>query len=67
MPGREVAVFSWFSRSLCGLVVVMGMAGAVYLFNPDLQLDVRAARRLTNEGVDLLIGAGISCRLGGRG
>ena len=39
--------------------------GAVYLLSPDLQLDVRAARRLTDRGVDLLLGAGVSWRLGG--
>jgi hypothetical protein len=30
-----------------------------------LQLDVRAARRLTGQGLDLLMGAGMSWRLGG--
>jgi hypothetical protein len=39
--------------------------GLVYLFNPDLQLDARVARRLTDRGVDFLIGAGLSWRLGG--
>lgn len=39
--------------------------GLVYLFNSDLQADVRVARRLTDQGVDFLIGAGISWRLGG--
>jgi hypothetical protein len=39
--------------------------GLVYLFSPDLQADVRAARRLTDQGVDFLVGAGISWRLGG--
>lgn len=39
--------------------------GAVYLLSPDLQLDVRAARRLSDHGVDLLVGAGISWRIGG--
>jgi hypothetical protein len=39
--------------------------GLVYLVSPDLQLDLRAARRLTDEGVDLLFGAGLSWRLGG--
>jgi hypothetical protein len=39
--------------------------GLVYLFNPDLQADVRAARRLTDRGVDFLFGAGLSWRLGG--
>jgi hypothetical protein len=39
--------------------------GVVYLFSPDLQADVRAARRLTDRGVDFLVGAGISWRLGG--
>ena len=39
--------------------------GFVYLFNPDLQADIRTARRLTNRGVDFLVGAGISWRLGG--
>ena len=39
--------------------------GLVYLFSPDLQADVRAARRLTDRGVDFLFGAGISWRLGG--
>ena len=39
--------------------------GLVYLVNPDFQLDVRAARRLTDRGVDILVGAGLSWRLGG--
>jgi len=39
--------------------------GVVYLLSPDLQLDVRAARRLTGQGLDLLLGAGVSWRLGG--
>jgi len=39
--------------------------GLVYLFSPDLQADVRVARRLTDRGVDFLVGAGISWRLGG--
>ncbi len=39
--------------------------GLVYLFNSDLQADVRAARRLTDRGVDFLFGAGLSWRLGG--
>ncbi len=40
-------------------------AGFVYLVNPDFQLDARAGRRMTNRGVDLLLGAGLSWRLGG--
>jgi hypothetical protein len=40
-------------------------AGLVYLVNPDCQLDVRAARRLTDQGFDFLLGAGLSYRLGG--
>lgn len=39
--------------------------GLAHLFNPDLQADVRVARRLTDRGVDFLVGAGISWRLGG--
>lgn len=39
--------------------------GAVYLFSDDLQIDFRAGRRLTDRGVDLLLGAGVSWRLGG--
>jgi hypothetical protein len=39
--------------------------GVVYLLSSDLQLDVRAARRLTGQGFDLLMGAGMSWRLGG--
>jgi hypothetical protein len=39
--------------------------GLVYLFHPDLQVDVRVARRLTDEGPDFLVGAGLSWRLGG--
>ena len=39
--------------------------GLVYLVNPDLQLDARVARRLTGRGVDFLVGAGLSWRLGG--
>ncbi len=38
-------------------------AGFAYLFGTDLQLDARAARRLTDHGVDLLVGAGVSWRL----
>ncbi len=40
-------------------------AGVVYLLSPDLQLDLRAARRLTDRGVDLLVGVGVSWLLGG--
>lgn len=40
-------------------------SGLVYLFNTDLQADVRVARRLTDQGVDFLVGAGLSLRLGG--
>ncbi len=36
--------------------------GLTYLINPDLQLDIRAARRLSSEGPDLLIGLGASVR-----
>jgi hypothetical protein len=39
--------------------------GLVYLFSPDLQADARIARRLTDQGVDFLVGMGISWRLGG--
>jgi hypothetical protein len=39
--------------------------GLTYLFSPDLQADVRVARRLTDRGVDFLVGAGLSLRLGG--
>jgi hypothetical protein len=39
--------------------------GFVYLFSPDLQADVRVARRLTDRGVDFLVGAGLSWRFGG--
>jgi hypothetical protein len=36
--------------------------GVAYLLSPDLQLDARAARRLTDEGPDLLLGVGVSWR-----
>jgi len=36
--------------------------GLTYLINPDLQLDIRAARRLSSEGADILIGLGASAR-----
>ena len=39
--------------------------GVVYLVSPDFQLDARVARRLTDRGVDFLVGAGVSWRLGG--
>lgn len=39
--------------------------GTVYLLNPDLQFDARIARRLTDRGVDFLVGAGLSWRIGG--
>ena len=39
--------------------------GYVYLVSPDFQLDARVGRRLTDRGVDFLIGAGLSWRLGG--
>jgi len=39
--------------------------GLVYLISPDLQADFRAARRLTDRGVDFLAGAGLSWRFGG--
>jgi len=37
-------------------------AGIVYLLSNDLQLDARVARRLTSEGPDVLLGAGVSWR-----
>ena len=37
-------------------------AGLTYLINPDLQLDIRAARRLSSEGADIVIGLGASAR-----
>lgn len=36
--------------------------GLTYLVNPDFQLDIRLARRLSSEGPDLLIGLGASAR-----
>lgn len=36
--------------------------GVTYLINPDFQLDARAARRLSSEGADILIGIGASAR-----
>jgi hypothetical protein len=48
-----------------GPSTVTFQTGLVYLFNSDLQADVRAARRLTDQGVDFLVGAGLSWRLGG--
>jgi hypothetical protein len=39
--------------------------GVVYLLSPDLQIDFRLGRRLTDHGTDLLLGAGVSWRLGG--
>jgi hypothetical protein len=36
--------------------------GLTYLVNPDFQLDVRLARRLSSEGPDLVIGLGASAR-----
>ncbi len=39
--------------------------GLTYLLSPDIQFDVRAARRLTDRGVDFLAAAGVSWRLGG--
>lgn len=36
--------------------------GVTYLINPDLQLDLRAARRLSDEGADIVIGLGASAR-----
>lgn len=48
-----------------GPETVTFQTGAVYLLSPDLQLDLRAARRLTESGPDMLVGAGISLRVGG--
>jgi hypothetical protein len=39
--------------------------GATYLLSPDLQLDARIARRLTDDGPDFLIGIGASWRIRG--
>lgn len=36
--------------------------GVTYLINPDLQVDLRAARRLSSDGADILIGLGASAR-----
>jgi hypothetical protein len=38
--------------------------GVTHLVSDDLQLDLRAARRLTDSGPDILLGAGLSMRWG---
>jgi hypothetical protein len=48
-----------------GPSTVTFQTGLVYLFNSDLQADLRVARRLSHQGIDFLVGAGISWRLGG--
>jgi hypothetical protein len=48
-----------------GPSTVTVQSGLAYLFNSDLQADVRVARRLTDRGLDFLVGAGLSWRLGG--
>jgi len=53
----------WFDRERDrGPNTTTFQAGLTYLINPDLQLDVRAARRLSSEGPDLLLGLGASVR-----
>ena len=64
--GRVTSVFFeliWFDRERArGPDTSTFQTGLTYLINPVFQLDVRAARRLGSEGVDLLIGIGASAR-----
>jgi hypothetical protein len=60
-----VELFGFNREEDRGPNTVTFQTGAVYLFNPDIQVDFRVARRLTDQGVDFLIGAGLSFRLGG--
>jgi hypothetical protein len=60
-----VELFGFHREEDRGPSTVTFQTGLVYLFNPDFQADVRAARRLTDRGVDFLIGADLSWRLGG--
>lgn len=50
-----------FSESMSTVTFYTGLT---HLLNPDLQADMRVLRRLTDRGVDFLVGAGISWRLG---
>ena len=62
----KTSVFSeliWFDRERNrGPDTTTFQAGFTHLINKDLQLDLRAARRLTDEGPDLLVGIGASAR-----
>jgi hypothetical protein len=60
-----VELYAFNREELRGPDTAVFQTGFVYLLNPDFQLDVRVARRLTDQGVDLLAGAGLSWRLGG--
>lgn len=58
-------LFAFDREESRGPNTVTFQTGVVYLLSPDLQFDVRAARRLSSEGVNILLGAGVSWRIGG--
>ena len=60
-----VEVFGFNREEARGPNTATFQTGLTYLFSPNLQADVRVARRLTDQGPDFLIGAGLSWRLGG--
>jgi hypothetical protein len=60
-----VELYAFNREELRGPDTAVFQTGFVYLLNLDFQLDVRAARRLTDQGVDLVAGAGLSWRLRG--
>jgi hypothetical protein len=63
---RDTSVFFeliWFDRERDrGPDTTTFQTGLTCLVNPDFQLDLRAARRLSSEGPDLLVGIGASAR-----
>ncbi len=50
-----------FSESMSTVTFYTGLT---HFLNPDLQADMRVVRRLTDRGIEFLVGAGISWRLG---
>jgi hypothetical protein len=64
--GLFVEAFGFNRTRRYGSAAAVFQTGLTHLVNPDFQLDVRAARRLTDEGPDLLVGIGAAWRYRGK-
>jgi hypothetical protein len=60
--GMFVELYGFEREEARGPNTAAFQTGVTHQLSPNFQLDVRVARRLTDDGPDLLVGAGVSWR-----